>query len=338
MPSSRPRAQAAMSTEAFQLLFDDARRARFEALADVRPPLHISDLNDPHLGDVLSETEVLVTSWGAPRFDAALLDRMPRLRAVFHAAGSIRHLVSEEFWERDIQITTAADANAIPVAEFTLGAILLAGKRALVQLRTPAQLQPEWGRSLNVRAIGNLDRTVGIVGFSRIGRRVTDLLRPFSGLRVLVSDPFADPDDVAAAGAELVPLHEMLPRVAVLSLHAPALPSTRHLISAAELAALPDGATVINTARGSLLDHDALLAQCRVGRLDAILDVTDPEPLPYSSALFELPNVAITPHLAGSLGTETRRLTDSALDELEAFTVGGALRYPVTAASLGTNA
>jgi phosphoglycerate dehydrogenase-like enzyme len=257
---------------------------------------------------------------------------------VFHAAGSIRHHVSEEFWERGIRITTAADANAVPVAEFTLAVILLAGKRALVQVRTPSPTSEPWGGNLNAHALGNLDRTVGIVGFSRIGRRVVDLLRPFTGLRVLVADPFADPAEVAAAGAELVSLREMLPRVAVLSLHAPALPSTHRMIAAAELAALPDGATVINTARGALLDHDALLAECRGGRLDAILDVTDPEPLPASSPLLELPNVSITPHLAGSLGTETRRLTDSALDELHAYASGAPLRHPMDADSLGRSA
>src|SRR5690606_15677889 len=245
MPPSHPRAHAVMSTEAFDLLFDDARRQRFAELADVRSPMHIADLLDPALDGLLAETEVLVTSWGAPRFEAPLLDRMPQLRAVFHAAGSIRHHVSADFWERGIRITTAADANAVPVAEFTLGAILLAGKRALVQVRTPSLASELWGGNLRARTLGNLDRTVGIVGFSRIGRRVVDLLRPFSGLHVLAADPFADPDEVAAAGGELLPLQEMLPRVAVLSLHAPALPSTHHMIAAAELAALPDGATVI---------------------------------------------------------------------------------------------
>ncbi|HWU27805.1 MAG TPA: NAD(P)-dependent oxidoreductase, partial [Microbacterium sp.] len=128
------------------------------------------------------------------------------------------------------------------------------------------------------------------------------------------------------------------PRVSVLSLHAPALPSTHHMISVRELAALPDGATVINTARGALLDHDALVAECRTGRLDAVLDVTDPEPLPLDSPLLDLPNVALTPHLAGSLGTETRRLTDSALDELQAYASGVPLLYPMDAVSLARSA
>lgn len=331
--AARPVAHAAMSTDAFELLFDDARRERFSSLAAVPDRMLLDDLSDPRLDAELAEVEVLITSWGAPEFDAALLARLPRLRAVFHAAGSVRAQVTEEFWQRGIRITTAAEANSVPVAEFTLAAILLAGKRVLPQIGVLVS-EDDAGAQLRQRAIGNLDRTVGIVGYSRIGRRVVDLLRPFDGLRVLVADPFADADEVAAAGATLVPLERMLPAVDVLSLHAPALPSTQHMIAAPQLAALRDGASVINTARGSLIDHDALLVEARTGRLDAILDVTDPEPLPADSELLALPNVAVTPHLAGSLGTEARRLTDLALDELEAYVAGREPRYPVTAETL----
>lgn len=338
MASPRPRALAVMSAEAFDLLFDDERRARFAALADVPAPMLVTDLSDRALDGLLAGVEVLITSWGAPRFDHDLLDRLPRLRAVFHAAGSVRHHVSEEFWERGIRITTAAEANAVPVAEFTLAAILFAGKRVLPSVRTAPADAASWGGQLLQRSLGNLDRTVGVVGYSRIGRRVVDLLRPFDGLRVLVADPFADAEAVAAAGAALVPLDELLPQVDVLSLHAPDLPSTFHMIAAPQLAALPDGATVINTARGAILDHDALLAETRTGRLDALLDVTDPEPLPEDSELHRLPNVAITPHLAGSLGTETRRLTDSALRELEAYIAGDEPLFPVHADDLRLSA
>ncbi|MFD5215398.1 hydroxyacid dehydrogenase [Microbacterium sp. NPDC058345] len=338
MARSRPRAHAVMSAEAFDLLFDDTRRARFADLADVPAPVLLEDLSSPDLDDTLAEVEVLVTSWGAPHFDSRLLARLPRLRAVFHAAGSVRHHVSDEFWARGIRITTAAEANAVPVAEFTLAAILFAGKRVLTHVRTPAMDDAGWGDQLMQRSIGNLDRTIGIVGYSRIGRRVVDLLRAFSGLRVLVADPFADPAAVAATGATLVPLERMLPQVDVLSLHAPALPSTTHMIAAAQLSALRDGATVINTARGSILDHEALLAEARTGRLDALLDVTEPEPLPATAELRSLPNVVITPHIAGSLGTETRRLADAALDELQAYVAGAEPRYPVRPDDLGLSA
>lgn len=338
MTTARPHAHAVMAADSFAALFDDARLARFAELAAVGAPTHIADVDDPAHAASLAESEVLVTSWGTPVFDEALLTRMPKLRAVFHAAGSVRHHVTDALWDRGILVTSAADANAVPVAEFTLAAIILAGKRAFTHIRTDVDDDRRWNGLEAGTTIGNVDRTIGIVGFSRIGRRVVDLLRQLDGLRVLVADPFADAAAVAASGATLVPLADMLPAVDVLSLHAPALPATRQMIGAAQLAALTDGATVINTARGGLLDHDALLDHCRAGRLDAVLDVTDPEPLPAASELRHLPNVTITPHLAGSLGTELRRLTDSALDELAAYTQGRAPRHPVTRADMETTA
>jgi phosphoglycerate dehydrogenase-like enzyme len=313
--------RTAMSSEVFDLLFDGARLERLRALAP-SPRLAIDD------GD-LSDTEILLTSWGAPRLDAALLDRMPRLRAVVHAAGSVQGLVSDELWQRGITVTSAADANAVPVAEYTFATIILAFKRAFVHMRTPYEVLG-WGDLVGSKRYGSIGRTVGIVGFSRIGRRVVRMLSQLDDIRIIVADPFVSPDAVAAAGAELLPLEEMLGQVDVLSLHAPALPETRHMIGAPELAALHDGATVINTARGWILDHEALLAECASGRLDAVLDVTEPDPLPADSPLRGLRNVALTPHIAGSMGTEARRLADSALDDVEALLHGRPVSQEIT--------
>ncbi|MDQ0649565.1 phosphoglycerate dehydrogenase-like enzyme [Microbacterium natoriense] len=315
------RVRTAMSPEVFDLLFDAPRLERLRALTS-SAPLPIDD------GD-LADTEILLTSWGAPRLDADLLDRMPRLRAVVHAAGSVQGLVSDELWERGITVTSAADANAVPVAEYTFASIILAFKRAFVHMRTPAEVLG-WGDLVGSPKYGSVGRTVGIVGFSRIGRRVVRMLRQLDDVHILVSDPFVPPEVVAAAGAELVSLETLLGRVDVLSLHAPALPETHHMIGRPQLATLRDGATVINTARGWILDHDALFDECASGRLDAVLDVTEPDPLPADSPLRALPNVALTPHIAGSMGTEARRLADSALDDVETLLRGGALSQVIT--------
>ncbi|MEV4019937.1 NAD(P)-dependent oxidoreductase [Nonomuraea angiospora] len=153
----------------------------------------------------------------------------------------------------------------------------------------------------------NYGRVVGIVGLSHTGRRVAHLLRSFD-LTVLASDPYATEADAQALGTTLVSLPDLLHRRDIVTLHAPSLPETRNLLNADRLALLPDHATVINTARGSLIDTGALTAECVSGRLSAILDVTDPEPLPVDSPLFGLPNVQLTPHIAGAMGTEVHRL------------------------------
>ncbi|GIG03627.1 hydroxyacid dehydrogenase [Catellatospora coxensis] len=324
----RPQALLVMGPEPFRLQFGPRELQRLRTLADLGDPIWTDDLDAPHVRARLAETEVLLTSWGAPRLTAERLAAAPRLRAVLHCAGSVRNLVSDEIWRRGILVTSAAEANATPVAEYTLAAIVFAGKKAHV-LAAESRLRPaDWDAVHHREDLSNYGRTIGIVGFSRIGRRVLERLRTLDTAHVLVTDPYADPAAVAAAGGRLVELDELLATSDIVSLHLPELPQTRHAIGARELALLPDGATVINTARGAVLDTAALERECATGRLNAILDVTDPEPLPAGSLLAQLPNVMITPHIAGSLGSETRRLSAQALDELEHLVHG---RPPIDA-------
>jgi phosphoglycerate dehydrogenase-like enzyme len=162
------------------------------------------------------------------------------------------------------------------------------------------------------------------------GRRVIELLAAFPHLDVALYDPFVDDATAAALGVRTMELDELCATSDILSIHAPDLPSTRHMIAAPQLAALRTGATVINTARGALLDHDALLAEVASGRLNAVLDVTDPEPLPEDHPFWALPNVVLTPHLAGSLGTELHRLVDHAVDEIDRWRTGRPARNEIT--------
>jgi phosphoglycerate dehydrogenase-like enzyme len=335
---AKPRALLVMNPEAFRTHYDQARLDRVGQLVTLSDPAWTDELDSPGSRALLADTEILLTSWGAPLLTAERLSAAPRLRAVFHGAGSVRSLVTDEVWRRGIMVTNAADANAIPVAEYTLAAIIFAGKKAPFIAADGAQADRGWHQHGDYGDLSNYRRTIGVVGFSRIGRRVVDLLGNLDSARCLVADPYADADEVARAGATLVDLPEMLPRCDVLSLHAPALPSTENMISAAELALLPDYATVINTARGSLLDADALAAECRSGRLFAILDVTEPEPLPADHPLRDTTNVMITPHLAGSLGSEIHRLTDLTLDELTRWLAAEPLRTEVTQDSLALQA
>jgi phosphoglycerate dehydrogenase-like enzyme len=299
-----------MSALARARLFTPESLARLRALADV--------------GDGLGDAELLLTGWGCPPVDEATLAAAPRLRAIVHAAGSVKGHVTPACWARGILVSTAAEANAQPVAEYTLATILLANKAAPRAERLYRERRARVDALAELPGVGNLDRTVGVIGASRIGRRVIDLLRPFD-LEVLVHDPYL-------AGS--VPLDDLLAASDVVTIHAPALSSTRHLLDARRLALMPDGATLINTARGALVDHAALIAELRAGRLSAVLDVTEPEPLPADSPLFDLPNVVLTPHVAGALGTEVRRLGDAAIAEVGRYAAGEPFAHPLTAADL----
>lgn len=287
--------------------------------------------DDPVVRSSLASVEVLVTGWACPPLTAQVLDAAPRLRAVVHAAGSIKAHVGPEVFARGIAVSSAADANAEPVVDFTVAAITLAGKRAFALATTYAagQFAPFDNRR------GNDGRVVGVVGASRIGRRVIVRLRA-AGYQVLVADPYLDPVRAADLGAELTTLDDLCRRCDVLTLHAPQLPETDQLIDERRLALLPDGAVVINTARGSLVDSSALARACATGRIDACLDVTDPEPLPPGHPLFGLPNVWITPHLAGVQGSEVRRLGEFAVAEVERFAAGQPLLGAIDANQLAS--
>lgn len=337
MPS-KPQALLVMNSGTFADQFDSTRLQRLAGLVDLGEQAWTDSLDSPELAGRLSEVEILLTSWGVPRLTSERLELMPKLRAVFHCAGTVRSFASDELWERGILVTNGADANAIPVAEFTFASIVLAGKRAHVLANDARTHREDWSYTTQRGELGNIGRVIGVIGFSRIGRRVVQLVQQLQDVTCLVSDPHADPRAVEAAGGRLVPIAELLPAADIVTVHAPALPETRHMIGAPELRAMKDHATLINTARGSLVHTKALEAECATGRIHALLDVTEPEPLPAGSVLYDLPNVIITPHIAGSLGTETRRMSDAALDDLERYLTGQELLAQVVHDDLSLSA
>ena len=348
----RLKALFAMSPEHLPLLFPAPVMDRLTGLVDIDPGLVVESFdapggpgapeapdalaaaetrdtpdarNAPHARDAaraLAAADVLVTGWGCPPLDAAALAAAPRLTAVVHSAGSVKHLVTAAAMERGLVFSSAADANAKPVAEYTVGAVLLVGK-GVFALRERYARDREFVVAKVESAVGNYGRKVGIVGASRIGRRVIELLRPYD-FELCLYDPYA-----TVEGVRHVDLPELLASCDIVSLHAPLTSETRRMIGAAELAAMRDDAILINTARGELVDHDALVRELKSGRLSAVLDVTDPEPLPADSVLFDLPNVFLTPHIAGSQGNELARLGASAVDEVGRLADGRALAFGV---------
>ncbi|QDB80801.1 hydroxyacid dehydrogenase [Georgenia wutianyii] len=327
-----------MDARAFGMQFGPAELARLDDLVATGGLRYVDDLDSAASRRRLREVEVLITSWGAPPLTEQRLADAPHLRAVFHSAGSVRHLVSEELWRREILVTTAAAANAVAVAEFTLAAIIFAGKKAPFLAADARSHRDSWDYVVARGSLTNRGRVVGIVGFSRVGRQVVERLRALEVADILVYDPVVPAAEIQAAGGTPVALAALLPAADIVSLHAPALAASRRMIGAAELALLQTGATLINTARGQLVDTAALEQECASGRINAMLDVTDPEPLPAESVLYDLPNVMITPHIAGSLGSETQRMVTSVLGEVERYVDGLPPLDPVERGTLGVSA
>jgi phosphoglycerate dehydrogenase-like enzyme len=315
-------------------MLTEAHLERLRATCRVPHPEPLANLDEPGAAAHLADVEILLSGWGCPPLDAATLARLPRLRFVAHAAGTVKNHVPPECFGR-VRVSSAAAANAVPVAEYTLAAILLANKRVFRLQRLYAELRNFRLWSQEAPGLGNLGKVVGVVGASRVGRRVLELLRPFD-FQVLLHDPTLAPGEAEALGAEPVELDDLMARSDVVTLHAPSLPATRHQIDARRLALMRDGAVLVNTARGALVDHAALIAELGSGRIDAVLDTTEPELLPADSPLYELPNVFLTPHVAGAQGAETQRLVDLALDEIERFVRGEPLQHEVRLHDLDT--
>lgn len=318
----RPNAVLAMSADVAERVFAPDIRERLARSVALAPTLLTGELTGAEALAVLADAEILVTGWNCPPVTAEVLARAPRLRVLVHAAGSVKPVVTDALWDRDVVVSSAADANAGPVVAYTLAAITFAAKGALSTAAGYAAGWPPFAERTGADA-----RTVGIIGASRIGRGVIAALRASDvGWRVLLTDPYVTGEEAAGLGVELVELPELCRRSSIVSVHAPQLPQTRGMVSEEMLKLIPDGGTVINTARGSLVDTEALARECGAGRLDAFLDVTDPEPLPAGHPLLVLPNVLVTPHVAGAQGSEVRRLGEFAVGEVERYLAGAPLR------------
>ncbi|MDB6095502.1 MAG: glycerate dehydrogenase [Verrucomicrobia bacterium] len=278
---------------------------------------------------LLRDVEVLFTGWGSPVMDEALLTAAPRLRAIFHAGGSIRYFTTEAFWVRGIVVTTAAGANAVAVVDYTLATILFSLRHGWYYERGAQRT----GAFPVRRALAlHAPPVVGLVSLGMVGSQVAERLRSFE-LTLLAYDPFVSEGAAAGRGISLVTLEALFSRSDVVSVHAPSLQETEGLITGAHLAAMKENATFINTARGAVVREAELVnVLARRGDLTAVLDVTAPEPPPPGSPLYDLANVILTPHIAATQGYECRRLSRCMIDEFQRWRHGEPLRFAVTRA------
>lgn len=283
----------------------------------------------------LEPIEVLIGGWGCPKLTAEVLDRLPNLGLLAYGAGTVRFTVTDAVWERGIAVSSAAAANAVPVAEFTVAAITMIAKDVfrVRDRHRAARGASFYGGVGPAGPIGTNGLRVGIVGASKIGRLLIEKLAILD-VSVAVADPFLGGAEAAVLGVALMDLDDLCAWANVVTIHAPQLPSTEKMFDAARLAQMVDGAWLVNTARGSLVDTAALEAECSSGRLCAFIDTPDPEPLPATSPLWDLENVVVTPHIAGSIGNEIARMGTLAVAEVRRFAAGEPLLHPVVAADL----
>ena len=334
MTRSRPFLLALAGDALFGSFFDAPRRRRLSRLYRWRRSGARS--LTPAVRSLLGQADAVLTTWDSPRFDASLPESAPRLRLVAHCGGEVKGRFARPLFER-LTITNAAAPMAPYVAELAVTFLLHAARN--VDAYRDALRRPSNRIYARVHTHGAGDRTVrgrtvGLVGFGRIGRAVAELLRPF-GVRLLVYDPYASPGLARRHGVVLAPLRRVLAASPFLVLAAALTDETRGMMDARALARLPDGATVINVARGGLLDLDALTREVGRGRLRCALDVTDPlEPLPLRHPLRRARGAVLTPHVGSAQAAVRRQMADVVLADLERFARGRPVRNRVTTAML----
>jgi phosphoglycerate dehydrogenase-like enzyme len=286
----------------------------------------------------LAAADALITTWDSPRFDEDLAEASPRLQAIAHCGGEVKHRFAGPLFERFV-ITNAAGPMARPVAELAATFLLYSARRVdeyrralargAVRIYDVLHRQGRAGETL-------LGAEVGLIGFGRIGRALVDLLEPF-GVQWLVHDPYVRRARSSRPSAvRFASLADVLRRSNWLVVCAALTTETRGLLSAETLAKLPRGATVINVARGGLIDLDALGRAVGSGRLRCALDVTDPlEPLPPGHRLRRLAGAIVTPHV-GAIDRDVRTaMARVAIENLEAHFAGRRVRDRVTTDMLG---
>ena len=331
---TKPRLLVLAPEALFQSFFDRGRQRRLGR--SFRWRLHPDRRVTPRLRAALAKADALVTTWDSPRLDEGLLELAPRLRLIGHCGGEVKGRFARPLLRR-LTVTHAPAPMAGVVAELAVAFLLYSARNVdahRASLRRPSNAAY---RRLHRDGAGDetvLDRPVCLLGFGKIGRAIAALLAPF-GVRLLVHDPYVSRAALRRFGVTPASWPGALRSSRHLVLAAALTDETRGLVDGKALALLPDGATVVNVARGGLLDLRALTREVRSGRLRCALDVTDPaEPLPLRHPLRRARGAIVTPHVGAAQREVRGRMAETVLDDLERFFRGKPVRNRVTPSML----
>ena len=332
----KPTILIAFRPSLYQELFTPETDRALRDLGEVVSHDRGANLTSEELARCVPGFDIVLTSWGTPRFTDEVLEAADRLRIIAHSAGSIKNLLPPPVFERGIAVTHAASAIAGAVADLSLALTMLLLRR--VHLHDRLLRRGDWNGAKNLGMGREIAGTcVGVVGAGYTGRWLIKLLRAMEA-EVWVYDPYLSAERAAALGVTQVDLDTLFAECPVVSVQAPATAETYHMVGARQLALLQDGACFVNTARSWVIDYDALLAELQTGRFQAALDVFDQEPLPEDNPFRQLENVILTPHIAGASVQTRQRQGQFMVEELRRFLSGQPLLYRVTSDMLDTMA
>lgn len=289
------------SKDLYQKVYDKGVKEKISTLFEIKDFCY----NKEELlkGD-FKDVEYIFGTWGFPVFtEEEIKSTFPSLKAIFYGAGTVQYF-AKPFLNLGIRVFSAWQANAIPVAEYAVSQILLATK-GFFQLSIHAKIDYKDAHNQMSDFPGNYHTKIGIIGYGAIAKLVVKELMTHD-LDIYVYAPNITHDEANNLSIHKVDkLEEIFDNCTVISNHVANLPATLGMINKDLINRLKDNQTFINTGRGQQVDEKALLDKCKNNpKICAVLDVTYPEPAPQDSLYFKLPNVFVTPHIAGSSGNE----------------------------------
>lgn len=302
--------------------------------------LYQAAVDDPEaasrLKSSLSTVDALVICTGSPRITRDVLNASSRLRLIGEMEGDrfAARIDLDAAWERGIRVVDTTNATSYPVSEWALAMSLIALRNAGEYFRRLISGEVFLSTDRSPTDLGYIrgeltGKTVGLIGCGIIGRRFLDLLKPFHcGVRVY--DPYLPKEIADIYGFLLTNLDCVLSESDVIVCLAPLTPRTRRMISRRELDLIRPGAALVNVSRGAIIDPDALIERLCRGDITAALDVFDPEPIPAESPIRNLPNVFLSPHIAGVTADGGPRSFKLMVDELDRFFHGHETRFDLT--------
>lgn len=300
---------------------------KIELLGNVSWNTEENEYSAQELREKIKDMDVCITGWGCKRFDRNVLEGNERFRLVAHTGGSVAGLSSEYLYEKGIKVISGNKIYAESVAEGVI-AYILASLRD-IPLYSSEMQSGDWQKNASYNE-SLLDQSIGLVGFGAVARYLVKMLEVFR-VKVKVYDPFVPEQTFEQYGVTCAEsLEEIFTSSKIISIHAPRTPETYHMIGKELISKIPDGTLFVNTARGSIVDENALGEYLQKGRFKAVLDVYENEPLPASSRLRGLSNVMLMPHMAGPTVDRRKNVTLELLEDIKRFYNNQQLQYEIT--------
>jgi phosphoglycerate dehydrogenase-like enzyme len=296
-----------------------------ESLGNVRWNTSTEQFNNKELGKALAGMDVCITGWGCPRFDHDVLYDADSLRLIVHTGGTVAPIVSDFLYDAGIKVISGNKLYAELVAEGTV-AYMLCSLRNIPYYCNDMRSGGWQTDGYNSESL--LDQTVGLVGFGAIAKYLVRLLAPFRAA-VKAYDPLIPEDVFSEYGVWKSSLEEIFSTCKIISIHAPLIPDTYHMIGRELLERIPDGSVLINTARGAIIDEAALVEELEKGRFKAVLDVFEEEPLPACSRLRKLDNAMLIPHMAGPTFDRRKLITLALIEDIKRYFSNKPLEYEI---------